>query len=477
MITQIEIDGFKTFRDFKVELAPFQVIVGANGSGKSNLFDALHLLSRLAEVDIRVAFQEIRGDPHALFTLLPNGQRVPQMRLAVELMVDRKVQDGLGGEAELANTRLRYEIAMTQQTDERGLEQLYITHESLKSIPAYEDTWGRKHGVMSQDTALSFSNSKPTMFITTERITGAVLETSTSKSDHPEEMIHLSREGQKGRRVFSVKQFHNSVLSSAVSTDLPYAYAVRQEMRSWKFLNLDPKELRKPGSMNATPFLTREGANLPTMLVRMQTEDAFAMTGVSLDMANLVPGILNIKTEKNVAQAEYDVLAETDDGLSLSANNLSDGTLRLLALATLRNDAQLHGVLCLEEPENGVHPLHLKNTARLLREMATDFNNPLLAGQPMRQLLITTHSSAFISQPAVIDSLLLAFTVKRVGEIHITRMEPVVTPESQIEKVPARERTMEVYTIDTVKQYLQQDTLSEASSQLEKARMMTDVER
>ena len=33
MITQIEIDGFKTFKDFKVELAPFQVIVGPNGSG------------------------------------------------------------------------------------------------------------------------------------------------------------------------------------------------------------------------------------------------------------------------------------------------------------------------------------------------------------------------------------------------------------------------------------------------------------
>jgi AAA15 family ATPase/GTPase len=50
MLTQIEIDGFKTFKDFKVELAPFQVIVGPNGSGKSNLFDALQLLSRLAEM-------------------------------------------------------------------------------------------------------------------------------------------------------------------------------------------------------------------------------------------------------------------------------------------------------------------------------------------------------------------------------------------------------------------------------------------
>jgi len=40
MITRIEIDGFKTFRNFSLELAPLQVIVGLNGAGKSNLFDA-----------------------------------------------------------------------------------------------------------------------------------------------------------------------------------------------------------------------------------------------------------------------------------------------------------------------------------------------------------------------------------------------------------------------------------------------------
>ncbi len=66
MITQIELDGFKTFKDFKVELAPFQVIVGPNGAGKSNLFDALQLLSRLAEVDVQTAFQELRPDPKTI---------------------------------------------------------------------------------------------------------------------------------------------------------------------------------------------------------------------------------------------------------------------------------------------------------------------------------------------------------------------------------------------------------------------------
>lgn len=69
MLTQIEINGFKTFENFKLELTPFQVIVGPNGSGKSNLFDALQLLSRLAEMDLYSAFQGLRGTTdEALYT-------------------------------------------------------------------------------------------------------------------------------------------------------------------------------------------------------------------------------------------------------------------------------------------------------------------------------------------------------------------------------------------------------------------------
>jgi len=50
MITRVEIDGFKTFRDFKLELAPLQVIVGPNGAGKSNLSDALEPKQQLSHV-------------------------------------------------------------------------------------------------------------------------------------------------------------------------------------------------------------------------------------------------------------------------------------------------------------------------------------------------------------------------------------------------------------------------------------------
>jgi predicted ATPase len=153
MITQIEIDGFKTFKDFKVELAPFQVIVGPNGSGKSNLFDALRLLSRLADTDLLSAFQELRGDVGELFTKLPGGGTSKRIRMAVEMLVDQRLRDSGEGEFELIGevglrkkvtlkyTRLRYELEIALQSDGPGPSQLHVAHESLKSIPQDEDNW------------------------------------------------------------------------------------------------------------------------------------------------------------------------------------------------------------------------------------------------------------------------------------------------------------------------------------------------
>ena len=41
MITRLEVDGFKSLRDFAVDLEPCTVLVGPNSAGKSNIMDAL----------------------------------------------------------------------------------------------------------------------------------------------------------------------------------------------------------------------------------------------------------------------------------------------------------------------------------------------------------------------------------------------------------------------------------------------------
>jgi len=131
MITKLEINGFKTFENFKIMLSPFVVIAGANASGKSNLFDAIQLLSRLAEMDLKSALSEQRGDIRELFTQYPDGHYANSMRFMVEMLVDRQVKDNWGEQKTLDYTRLRYHLEIGRGNDKRGLERLYIAHEEL----------------------------------------------------------------------------------------------------------------------------------------------------------------------------------------------------------------------------------------------------------------------------------------------------------------------------------------------------------
>ena len=480
MITQIEIDGFKTFLDFKVELGPFQVLVGSNASGKSNLFDALHLLSRLAEVDLRSAFQGLRGSPDDQFTLFPNGQRSDHIRIAVEMLVDRKAQDELGQKTELTYTRLRYEIAVTFRTDTYGLQSPYVLHESLQSIPPDKDNWSREHGLFVQNGWLLDTATGQKTFIDTKpskgRITKSVTPLAESQTEYLKIFLYSDGDGQGNTKSFYADEVQRTILSRTDEVDYPHVFAVREELRSLKFLHLNPDALRQPSLIKAPSFLSSEGHNLPSMLARLQAEDKHSLIDISRDMANLVPGFHRVKVEKDDARGDYEIVVETVDEHIQPAQVLSDGTLRLLALAAIRNDPQYHGVLCLEEPENGVHPLHLHEMARILREMATDFHDPRQVNESLKQVLITTHSPIFISQPEIIDALLLVITPRRVKyhnipSVRLTQMVPVLTQRShfQLSSDP-EDRAGDIYTIDMVRKYLESGFIDEALNQLEQAR-------
>ncbi|HVB26065.1 MAG TPA: AAA family ATPase [Ktedonobacteraceae bacterium] len=471
MLTQIEIDGFKTFKDFKVELAPFQVIVGPNGSGKSNLFDALELLSRFASKDLRSAFQDMRGDADDLFTLLPDGKHVDRIRIAVEMLVDKKVEDRWGREAELKYKRFRYEIEVVARPvgDTSSPDELLITHELLRAISPSKDTWGKKHNIPLRDDwkyfiqtyqpgtkSLSASRSKEQFDMNEETLIELAFDTDTPMKGIPQS--------------FSAAKMQSSALSSVNDIHYPHAFAVREELCSLKFLHLNPEELRQPSSVKAPSFLSAEGSNLPTMLQRMQREDKFALNDVSRDLANLVPDVVGVILTKDDILNKYTVWVKYMDGRSFPSSVLSDGTLYLLALAALRNDPQFHGVLCFEEPENGINPSYLKDVAHLLRSLTTDFHDPEQIDEPLRQVLVTTHSTAFISQPDVSDSLLFAFTVTRIEPqkytIQITEMVPVVTSNTQHMFSTDIDKAQEAYTIHQVEKYLDSESLDEARAKL-----------
>ena len=86
MITRIEIDGFKSFVDFDLEVPPFLVVMGGNASGKSNLVDALRSLSDAVQGadPFRVGIRNVRGVPAELFHQFEDGSRANRLEIAVD---------------------------------------------------------------------------------------------------------------------------------------------------------------------------------------------------------------------------------------------------------------------------------------------------------------------------------------------------------------------------------------------------------
>lgn len=419
MITRIEISGFKSFYNFGIDLKPFQVIVGPNAAGKSNLFDAMLLLSVLADTDIRSAFQKVRGESGELFTILPDGKTIDTMSFAVELLLEPQITDQWGQEEQIIHPRVRYEIEIRRIEDKGGFNQLRVTHESLTPIMRKEDVWSKN--IPSEKWPQYFQYRRKQPFMSCKSIDGK-----------PTLILH--QDGRSGRqRKSPLEKLESTFLSSLNNVEFPHGFAVREELRSWTFLQLIPEALRTPESRLAPSRMDASGKYLSNMLARLKKEDEFIINDINTDLSNLVPGILKIDIEDDDARDRYLVHAQTSDGRHFSSRVLSDGTLRMLALAAIKNDPTHDGVLLFEEPENGVHPFRINKLVPLLREMTTQFNqaeeNSIISSNRLRQLIINTHSPKLVSQLND-NEIVFAYVSDIITEqlskpMRVTRMVPV----------------------------------------------------
>ncbi len=396
--------------------------------------------------------------------------------IAVEMLVDRKIQDDWGREAELQYTHLRYELELVRYPDSYQPYTPRIKYESLRSISLVSN----ENQSETTESSVFFVDTdtlpdKPDKPMTADLLPGS---RPVVRVDLSRPAINLYSEGKGESKSFLLGKARRTALSSVIDVTFPHAFAAREALRSLKLLHLNPEVLRQPGSTNAPGILSSHGGNLPTTLARMLVEDKFALSGISRDLANLVPDLITIELKKDEVRNEYIIWAKYQDGRSFSSQVLSDGTLQLLALVTLKNDPQFSGVLCFEEPENGVHPSYLTGIAHLLRGLTTDFNDPEQAEEPLRQVLVTTHSPTFISQPDVIDALLLTYTMTHVEPsttgippMRFTHAAPVLVDSAAKKNV---DKWAVGYTIDQVKELLTRNHLDEALERLDKSRMMLD---
>ncbi|MCS6887599.1 MAG: AAA family ATPase [Chloroflexus sp.] len=408
MLTRLKVSGFKNL-DVDVSFGPFTCIAGANGTGKSNLFDAIQFLSKLSDHTLLDAAMSVRSEG-GRFTEIRHlfhraGNRfAEQMSFEAEMIVPPEGTDDLGQPAKASITFLRYRLVLSYRRSESraSTEGLEILAEELTHINIGD---AAKHLRFPHSPAWRRSVVKG-------RRTGPLI--STQEKDG-KRLIKLHQEGAAGRpREYLAETLPRTVLSSANAMESPTTLLARREMQSWRLLQLEPSALRRPDELTAPTRLSMNGAHIPATLNYLAYaphQSDISGEAIFDKLANrlseLIEHVRSIRVDRDEQRQLLTLEVIDHSGTNLPARALSDGTLRFLALALLALDPRETGLICLEEPENGIHPERIPAMLRLLRDMAVDPNYEVGVDNPLRQVIINTHSPIVVSE-VYDDELLVA---------------------------------------------------------------------
>lgn len=415
MLTRLKVNGFKNLVDVDVRFGPFTCIAGVNGVGKSNLFDAISFLSALADRSLIDAALSVRdegsrtADVRSLFHRV-GDEYAQEMSFEAEMIVPQTGYDDLGQEAKASITFLRYSLILVYRRENniRSLGSLEIIKEELTHITLGEAD--------NQLLFLPRNSEWRKSAVVGKHFAGPFISTTEENGKREIKLHHQSLEGNKsgGRpQRLLASSLPRTVLSNTNAAENRTALMARREMRSWRVLQLEPTALREPDNiavLATMPHLETDGSHLPATLYRLahtsdgQPEDEPAQfeariySSVANRLAELLQDVRQVSVDRDEHRQILTLQLMDFNNTTYPARALSDGTLRFLALVVLELDPDAQGVICMEEPENGIHPARIPSMLQLLKDIATDTDWPIGSDNPLRQVIINTHSPAVVQQ-------------------------------------------------------------------------------
>lgn len=434
MLTRLKVAGFKNLDRVDVRLGPFTCVAGPNGVGKSNLFDAIAFLAVLADKPLVEAALAVRGgdsrrgDVRSLFRRVGNDV-ADKMTFAAEFLIPEEGEDELGQTARASMTFLQYELELRYRQDSaiKTMGALEIVREKMVHINRSEakSRLGFSHKKSWRDSVAKGRRTSPYISTEIEGDGGPVV------SLHADSVAGLG--GGRPRRVPAAnlpRTMLSSVNNAAEHRTLVLA---RQEMAGWTQLQLEPSALRAPDSFTAPRSIGPNGAHLPATLYDLAQAAERERVGADRDvyarvankLSELVENVRGVAVDVDEKRQLLSIVMKDLQDTEHVASALSDGTLRFLALTVMESDPKSRRLLCLEEPENGMHPLRISAVVELLAELAVDVNEPIDGDNPLRQVIINTHSPSVVACVPD-DALLVAHagpgSASRVAQLSIRHL-------------------------------------------------------
>ena len=373
MLKRIHICGYKSLEDVEVCLSQLVVLFGPNAAGKSNLLDALQLLSKLGTSrTLKEAFDPpYRGKPLESFTIGQKGIKglLEQERLSFSIEVDLSLSDAV---VESVNRQIREMRRPHGEGESKERSKLPARVRERELRYRIEVEMLPRSGVLRvADEYLAALNSK-----------GEPTGKRKPFLERQGERIHLRHEGQAHPTYYDRYLDHTILSMPHYPPHYPHLAAARRELESWLFFYFEPRErMRAANPVKEVRHIGLMGEELAAFLNTMKATDAKQFRGVEKALHALMPNIDGIEVEvSDLGEVE---LRLKEGGVAIPARVLSEGTLRMLGLLALTGVDDAPALVGFEEPENGVHPRRIQLIAELLKTQET---------LRQTQYIVTTHS-------------------------------------------------------------------------------------
>lgn len=362
MIRKITYGRYKSLHHVELQLDRVNLLIGPNAAGKSNVIDGLRLINEAVRADMETAVSRRGGLRSLVF------RSAAERSFVIEL--DYFVPDP---SAAHSRSDMRYKVQVDEQDGRPSVASEELRIKQSRNEPGRAKIW------------FSCTRGK-----------GQALKDPGSLAREPFDTADPG--------VLALKAL-------GFLTAYPRIKALRSFIESWQFLTVNLDAVRAPSRDERSTRLEPDASNLANVLRTLRGKERYRSILEALH--DLLDFIESVDTDVDRGLVSL-LLKEAPFSDPTEALAASDGTLRLLALVTALHLMPEHGLLCVEEPEHGLHPLVFGPLLDLIRERCPR--------EGTRQVVIATHSPDLIdaAQP---DEVIV---VERAGNgsTNLGRLDP-----------------------------------------------------
>ncbi|NWG17608.1 MAG: AAA family ATPase [Chloroflexi bacterium] len=369
MLTKIEALNYRALRYVSQSLAPFQVLIGPNASGKSTFLDVIAFIADIVtKPSIADAVRERAPDLRDLTWKHASSW----LELAIEAMIPPSISSQY--------SRLRYEVRV-------GVDEVNDEIAMLAETLWFMSSSSEPNGAAQRPLGLFPTNPDPPDRITREpnKRTPSGWRKIVSKVERGND--YFRAETSDWNNLFRLGP-KRSALANLPEDEFRFPASIwfkRYISEGVQKIMLNSEALRRPSPPQSPRTFLPDGSNLPWVVYELEHNAPDRLAQWIKHIQTALPDVDNIRTVERPEDRHRYLVVEYENGLVAPSWTVSDGTLRMLALTILAYLPHMTGIYLIEEPENGIYPRAVET---VFQSLSTVYD---------AQILLATHSPVILS--------------------------------------------------------------------------------